>query len=1032
MITKQPVSIPFSKGMNQKVDPWQLPVDNFQLLVNSVFTKDGLLQKRNGYGSLTSLPDSSNTYVTTLNDNLTAIGSTITAYDESNNTWVPRGTIQPMEVSTLPLIRNSVNQSQCDAAIAPNGLVCTVYTETNGGSTTYKYAIADSVTGQNIIAPKAIPVSAGTVAGSPRVFVLGQYFIIVFTTLITATDHLQYIAVSWANPSLATTNADIASSYIPASTVSWDGVVLGNNLYIAYNTLSGGQSVKVVALSSSLALSAAITFAGRKASMMTLATDTTNPSVPLIYISFYDSAGSTGYSAVIDQFLNVITAPVLIIAAGTLLNIASAAQGGSVRIFTEVSNNYSYDGAIPTHYINAVDMTQAGVVGSTFVVIRSVGLASKAFIINGVIYVMSAYQSAYQPTYFLINGSTSTSAAPVVSSKLAYANGGGYLNLGLPSISLSGTTASLAYLFKDLVSSVNKGTALPSGTQTAGIYAQTGINLGNLNISNSTAIDTSEIGGDLHISGGFLWMYDGYLPVEHNFFVWPDNIEATWSATGGAIHAQPDGATNTSAYYYQVTYEWADNNGNIFKSAPSIPIPVTTTGSGTAGSITVNVPTLRLTYKTANPVKIVIYRWSVAQQVYYEVTSVSSATLNSTTTDSIAFVDTLSDATILGNADLYTTGGVVEDVNAPATNIMTLFDTRLWLVDAEDPNLLWFSKQVIEATPVEMSDLLTVFVAPNTGTTGSTGPMTALAPMDDKLIIFKKNAIYYINGTGPDNTGANSQYSQPIFITSTVGCTNQASIVLMPNGLMFQSDKGIWLLDRALQTQYLGSAVENYNSSTVTSANSIPATNQVRFTLSTGETLVYDYFYGRWGTFLGVPAVSSCIYHGLHTFINDTGKVFQETPGLYIDGSEPVLLSFTTAWLNLAGLQGYQRAYFFYLLGQYLSPHKLAIQVSYDYNSSAFQSSLITPTNFSGNVPSPYGVPVPFGGPTQVENWRVFLGKQRCTSFQVSVQELYDPSLGFPPGAGLTLSGLNLVVGIKKGWRNIGQVNTVGGDVARG
>lgn len=206
---------------------------------------------------------------------------------------------------------------------------------------------------------------------------------------------------------------------------------------------------------------------------------------------------------------------------------------------------------------------------------------------------------------------------------------------------------------------------------------------------------------------------------------------------------------------------------------------------------------------------------------------------------------------------------------------MTLFDTRLWLVDAEDQNLLWFSKQVIENTPVEMSDLFTFYIPPTTAAQGSTGPITALAPLDDKLIIFKSNAIYYINGTGPDNTGANNNYSQPIFITSTVGCANQQSIVFMPQGLMFQSDKGIWLLDRGLGTTYIGAPVEQYNSGLVESAQNIPETNQVRFILNTGVTLMYDYYYSQWGTFVNVPAISSCIFQNLHTFINSYGAVIK-------------------------------------------------------------------------------------------------------------------------------------------------------------
>ncbi len=537
-------------------------------------------------------------------------------------------------------------------------------------------------------------------------------------------------------------------------------------------------------------------------------------------------------------------------------------------------------------------------------------------------------------------------------------------------------------------------------------------------------------------------MYDGYLPVEHNFFLWPDTAPTTppdpvntavaaWSATGGSMVAKPDTATNTDAYYYQFTYEWTDNQGNAFRSSPSIPIAVTTTGALSTGSVVLKIPTLRLTMKTANPVKIVVYRWSVAQQIYYQTTSLTAPLLNDTTVDSVSFTDTNSDATILGNNILYTTGGVVEDVNAPASNILSLFDTRLWLVDAEDPNLLWYSKQVIEATPVEMSDLFTIYIPPTTATEGTTGPITAMSAMDDKLIIFKENAILYINGSGPDNTGANSQYSQPIFITSTVGCTNQRSIVLTPTGLMFQSNKGIWLLDRGMNTSYIGAPVENFNDGLVNSAVNVPATNQVRFTLDSGVTLMYDYYYAQWGTFTKVPAVASCIFEGSHTFINSLGATFQENPGSYLDGSNAVLMNFKTGPLRLGELQGYQRAYFFYILGTFISPHKLQVLLSYDYENDPSQSMIISPTNYStpygsGDSQSPYGQGNPYGGGTSLESWRVFLERQRCMAFAIEIREVFDPSYGTTAGAGLTLSGLNVVIGAKSQFRPQAASGSIG------
>jgi hypothetical protein len=48
---------------------------------------------------------------------------------------------------------------------------------------------------------------------------------------------------------------------------------------------------------------------------------------------------------------------------------------------------------------------------------------------------------------------------------------------------------------------------------------------------------------------------------------------------------------------------------------------------------------------------------------------------------------------------------------------------------------------------------------------------------------------------------------------------------------------------------------------------------------------------------------------------------------------------------------------------------------------------------------------------------RIFPTVQKCQSFQVSIQEVYDPSMGVAAGAGLTLSGLALIIGMKKGYR---------------
>lgn len=1124
---EQNVNLNFSQGLDTKTDEWQVPFGKFLRLRNSIFQKGSLLQKRNGYQVLNDL---SGSHVTTLNGNLISIGEGISAFSESLDAGISKGSIQPCSLDVLSLIKNNLNQVQCDSVVA-NDLVLTAYTQTteatSGVVTSYLYAIASSVTGQNIVEPSAIPaLSGGTINGSSRVFVAGRYFVIVSPVLVSGSTFLQYSSLLINNPVDRATNLPLimapqnvrSDTYVPiSSNPGWDGAIVpsvsGDTLVIAYNTTAGGQSVHVTSLteqqiSARHVSGSLVAFIGAnfKAGILSICADTTTtPST--CYVSFWNPTTQNGYTGAISiTFASIFLkfAPQQIITAQAIANIASAAQNGSAQVFSEVANAYSYDAAIPTDYIDSVTVSSVGAVGTPHVAIRSVGLASKGFVVDGKIYVLAAYQSVFQPTYFLINGE-STAASPVITAKLAYENGNGYLALGLPGVTVTGSVAQIPYLYKDLVQALN---TLNNTQQTTagGIYSQTGINLVSFSLG-TEQITTAEIASNLHISGGYLSHFDSYLPVEHNFFVWPDSLEATYtedsavtptgtfvagsklitvsSSAGvfpgmtiadstnpayipdgavvefvngttltislatthvgssdslviqGNIAAKPDDLTNDDAYAYQGTYEWTDNQGLPYRSAPSIPVFVSTTGSGSTGSVTVQFPTLRLTQKIANPVKLVIYRWSAKTQVYNQVTSIVAPLLNDTTVDSLSFVDTLADADVVGNNLIYTTGGVVEDVNAPASDVMTLFDTRLVLVDAEDKNLLWISKQVIEGTPVEMSDLFTIYVAPNTGTVGSTGPITAIAPMDDKLIIFKgapgfQGAIYYINGVGPDNLGSTSSgcslgnYSQPIFITSIVGCTNQQSIVMTQDGLMFQSDKGIWLLSRGLQVSYIGAPVEQFNNSLVNSAVTVPDSNRVLFTLDTGEYLMYDYYYSQWGVFEGAPAISSCIYNGLHTILTKYGKIMQETPGKYLDGSTPVLMSFTTSWINLAGIQGYERFYEFLILARYLSPHSLNVQVAYDYNYSVRNEKIITPQNYSSPVPSGFGVPTPFGSVGDREQWRVHAKKQTCESFQLSITEVFNPAYMTVPGAGFTMSGLNLTIGIERGSKPIRGSNAVG------
>ncbi len=1070
-VQKIPVPISFNQGYSQKVDPKQLPIGKFRSLQNSIFDKVGLLGKRNGFGLFTLLEATDLSSITTYSNSLVALGNNLNIFSEEQGVWLDKGVVNQISLSTLSLVRSSSGQTSVDASLAYNGLSCEAWVDSDGNA---KYQVNDSSNGQVLLNSVNLPSGAH----APRVFALNRYFLITYLITITATPHLEYIAVPFTN--LSAPHAPVSvSAQVKTDTTGYDGVVSNGTLYLAWNGSDGGGAIRQTSISPNLVQASTNAISGHTADLLSIQVNPVNTN---LWITYWNSSNNNGYTSIITPIGGVVLVPTLVINNIIINELTSVLQNGILNILYEVSN--TYPSGVRSDYVQTETVTNTGTVSSPVTVLRSVGLASKAFLDNNIPYVLLVYGGALQPTYFLsdIQGN--------IQAKLAYSNGGGYIvGQVLPNVTFtSNGDAYIPYLFKDLLLSVSKLNGSPN---TAGIYSQTGIN--SVTFDFNAPAYTVEIGSNLNLSGGIVTAYDGVKPTEQEFHVWPEDITLTESSAGGAMLDQE--------YFYQVTYEWTDGQGNLFRSAPSVPLSTTITAGATVtftsvfainvmsltvsstaglivgqiitdnttagniqpgtyitsivgsvigislptiaasaggggdtlqttnfGSVSLVIPTLRLTSKPN--VRIVVYRWSVANQVYYMVSSITSPTLNNPAVDTVTYVDTKNDNVIIGNVILYTTGGVVENIAPPSTQVMTLYKSRLFLLDAEDTNLLWYSKQVIEATPVEMSDLFTIYVAPTTGASKSTGPIKSLGAMDDKLIIFKRDAAYYLTGTGPDNTGANNDFSEPTFIAGTVGCSNQQSIVLIPTGLMFQSDKGIWLLDRNLGTSYIGAAVEDFTkNSLVMSAITIPGTNQVRFTLDSGVTLMYDYYVQQWASFVNIPGISSCIYANLHTYLRSDGSIFQETPGLYLDGSSPTLMSFTTAWFNIAGLQGYQRAYEYYFLATYLSPHTLQVQTAYDYNDAIFQSNIIQPDNFSTpwGGDATWGGSLVWGGASTNEQWRVDLNIQKCQSIQISLSEQYDPSFGVPAGAGFTMSGLNLIMGAKSGYPRLSPSRIVGG-----
>lgn len=1003
-LQKQVLNINFSKGVDTKTDPKQLQIGNFLSLQNTVFDENGLLKKRFGFDILPDLPASNITDIMTFNGNLTLTGTEFYALSTQSDTWLDQGPLISLQLSVSQMVRKSTAQQTVDIAVTEAGLAITTWKDSNG---TKYYQILDINTSQIIV--QNVPLPSGAVF--PRCFLLGTFFIVTFTITISSVVTLRYIAIPINDPNSPGSAVTLsAAAPVLAAGSPYDGKVIDDQLYLAWASTNSNKEITVTKLSRTLIQGITATTSTNVTQVSTISvTGDTTGSSPIIWVS-WTSAANAVLTLTYNAGLVQVLAPTSVATSVTTRNITSFARNGINTIFVSQAAVYSFISVVSDTLLS-YSVTAAGAVTGSYG-INGATLASKACEVDGVIYFMMATPGPLQPTYFLFN----EFAQPIA--KLAYSNGGGTpVDQVLSSSIVYGHDVYIGYLFKDLLVSVNKS---QGATFTGGVYSQTGIN-----ISKWTIVDQQmphvEIAGSLFFASGLLWQYDGVGPVELGFNLWPENLKATLATSGGHLTDQQ--------YYYAITYEWTDGAGNIQRSAPSPPLSALATGGSGSSKFTLDIECLRMTRKdvvpTGNQVRIVIYRWSTAQPIYYQANSITSPTLN-TGSNSIQFVDTLADSSILGNPILYTTGGVIENIGPPACNSLTLFKSRLMLLDAEDPNLIWYSKQVIESTPVEMSDLFTLYVAPTTGAQGSTGPSKVLFAMDDKVIIYKSNAIYYITGQGPDNTGANNDFSDPVFITATVGSSNQ-HMVLIPQGIVFQSNKGFWLLGRDLNTSYIGAQVEKYNEDTLLSAVTIPGTNQIRLVLSSGVILMYDYFYGQWGEFMGAPAIASTTYQDKHTLLGKYQIALQEGIG-FKDNSSPTLISFTTGWISMSGIQGYQRIYALYLLGQFITPHKVSVQIAYDYNDSNVQNSTITPDNYVGTYGSDslYGGSSPYGGPGNVEQWRVFFERQKCQAFKITVSEIFDASFGTTAGKGLTISAMSVLIGAKSQYPRLKPSHSVG------
>ena len=337
--------------------------------------------------------------------------------------------------------------------------------------------------------------------------------------------------------------------------------------------------------------------------------------------------------------------------------------------------------------------------------------------------------------------------------------------------------------------------------------------------------------------------------------------------------------------------------------------------------------------------------------------------------------------------------------------LMWLNNNRLWMVNSEDQSI-WYSETFASLTGIEMSALLTL--APDL----RFGNIVAGSAMDEKTVLIKERGLTYFIGDGADDSGAGSSISLPQIIPSSIGGSNSRAVLLYPNGIIFRgsNNRGIYLLDRGINVQYIGAEVEDFNAQNIVSIKTVPNYTQIRFLTSSGSSLVYDYFFNQWGTFSNHTGNASVIWNGTYLYSRVDGSLYQESTTSFLDNASPYALSATTSWLKASSVQGYQRARRCALLGDFTSGNAgYAVQIA---QAVDFSQTLQTPVSFTlGTAASS----TPF-------QYRERLPIQKCDTLQLQITEL-------PTGASgqyIDFSDLGLEIGIKRGLTKLPPSQSVG------
>jgi hypothetical protein len=455
--------------------------------------------------------------------------------------------------------------------------------------------------------------------------------------------------------------------------------------------------------------------------------------------------------------------------------------------------------------------------------------------------------------------------------------------------------------------------------------------------------------------------------------------------------------TSETQYRVAVVSKSTTADGRVMRSEPDYK-DVTLYAGQSQISLDV-VPYYRMGDKPAAQVEIYRSQANVPSLLQL-VTTIDS----STGADSTSIVMADSDAAIVNNPLLYTSGDVEPHVAVGGISDLTYHSGRLIGISMDDPTKLLVTTPLVDGEVPAFTD---------SGAIQVRSKAHAVADYLDSLVVFGDDQVFVqAPSDGPNSQGQGSwPQLQPIEGGSSTA--QPLSVCVTPDGLGFVSkdpSAGYQVVTRSLTIEPVGADVQaQLSAANIVNTFHVPKRGQTRIYLDNSTVLVWDHTHQQWSTYTSVPSISSTLWNDKPVYYTNVGDpnfdaARVETPGVHMEGLGLITYRVESPWLQLAVLKstpypnvgGFERVRRCIGVGRMLgSSHDLLVQIYAD-----------------GNVTTPIATYV--GTQTTDWNWRIrAVGKCSRIKVRITILNCVD--------AGVAIRGITLEIGGKKGLQRFGE-----------